>query len=211
MADNSTMSIIMASTSKEKRDPGEIALQLKKATALSDGQVFTEMDALHYTTVDYYRMACHLLFVCKRCGKCCTTGDPIRLKTEDAAAIARHLKIPLNKAIKKYTIPDPDKPGVLNFKHILPCKFYNSREGGCKIYAVRPWSCRIFPFLGIYGSEDRVVVNESCPGSVETMKILTAALEDVSSDQGDFMALDQKEVRRAKEFLRQALAFVWPY
>jgi Fe-S-cluster containining protein len=88
----------------------------------------------------------------------------------------------MNKAIKKYTVPDPDKPGALDFKHILPCKFYDASARGCKIYPARPWSCRIFPFLGVYGSEDQVKVHESCPGSVETMKILTAALEEARHD-----------------------------
>ena len=76
-------------------------------------------------------------------------------RQEDAARLAKHLKIPLNKAIKKYTLPDPDKPGALDFKHILPCKFYDASIRGCKIYSARPWSCRIFPFLGVYGSEDQ--------------------------------------------------------
>ncbi|HUS76424.1 MAG TPA: YkgJ family cysteine cluster protein [Methanothrix sp.] len=195
----------MTETAELKRDAKKVALQLLHATTLPDGQVFTELDAPRYTTVDYYRMACHLLFQCHRCGNCCTTGDPIRLRPEDALAIARHLKIPLNKVIKKYTIPDPDRPGVLDFKHILPCKFYDANMKGCKIYNARPWSCRIFPFLGIYGSEDKVKINESCPGSVETMKILTEALEEARSDPKITDAVDPAEVRRAKEFLRAAL------
>lgn len=203
-----------AQTAGDSRNPGDlinpwaVARMLLVATTLPDRQVFTEMNRALYTTVDYYRMACHLIFRCHRCGTCCTTGDPIRLKPEDASVIARHLKIPLNKAIKKLTIPDPDKPGALDFKHILPCKFYDKEAGGCRIYAARPWSCRIFPFLGVYGSEDQVVVNESCPGSVETMKILTKMLEEARSGQMDHPPYDPKEVKRAKEFLRQALDLV---
>jgi uncharacterized protein len=195
----------MADMIKEERDPGSVALQLLKAISLPDDQVFTGLSEPHYTTADYYRMACHHLFICKRCGHCCTTGDPIRLRAEDAGAIARHLKIPHNKFIKKFTIPDPDKPKVLDFKHILPCKFYDSRGKGCKIYAVRPWSCRIFPFLGIYGSEDRVVVKESCPGSVETMNHLTNALEEAHAKQEGAASATIEEVRKAKAFLRLAL------
>jgi len=190
---------------KLERDPRKVALQLLSATSLPDGQVFTELDAPRYTTVDYYRMACHMIFQCQRCANCCTTGDPIRLKPEDAAAIAKSLKIPLNKALKKYTIQDPKKPGVLDFKHILPCKFYDLSAKGCKIYAVRPWSCRIFPFLGIYGSEDKIKVNESCPGSVETMKILKEAIEAVRADAKMPRADDPAKVRSAKAFLRVAL------
>lgn len=218
------------------RDAKKIALQLRMATALPDSQVFPELDQARYTTVDYHRMACHLLFECKRCGNCCRTGDPIRLRPEDVGAIARQLKIPLNRAMKKFAIADPERPGVYNFKHILPCKFYDNRMGGCKIYDARPWSCRIFPFLGIYGSEDRVVVNESCPGAVETMLLLTIAMQELSSGQSastgsagsdqsvpdpqrpdlkgvdpkgpDPKVVDPDEIREAKRLLRRALESV---
>lgn len=197
---------------ESEKDPKKIALLLLKATALTDSQVFRELDVPRYTSVDYVRMACHILFECQRCGTCCTTGDPIRLGQEDAVLLAKHLKIPLSKALKKYTIPDPDRPGVLDFKHILPCKFYDAKALGCKIYEVRPWSCRIFPFLGIYGSPNHVKVNESCPGSVETMKILTEAVEEARKGQSDFAldsaAVDPDEVREAKKRLRSALDWV---
>ena len=197
--------MIRTEMTRLERDPRKVALQLLSATSLPDGQVFTKLDAPCYTTVDYYRMACQMIFECQRCGNCCTTGDPIRLQPEDAAAIAKSLKIPLNKALKKYTIPDPEKAGVLDFKHILPCKFFDQTAKGCKIYAVRPWSCRIFPFLGIYGSPDKVKVSESCPGSIETMKILKEAIEEARAYPKKSDAADLAEVRRAKAFLREAL------
>jgi Fe-S-cluster containining protein len=190
-------------------DTKEVAVKLLKAISLPDSEVFPDLSTPRYTTVDYYRMACHILFRCQRCATCCTTGNPIRLRHEDAARLARHLKIPLNKAIKKYTMPDPDKPGALDFKHILPCKFYDASARGCKIYSARPWSCRIFPFLGIYGSEDQVKVHESCPGSVETMKALTAAMEEARSDSSlSSSAQSPDEVRQAKEWLKRALSEV---
>lgn len=185
-------------------DAKEVAAILQKAIALPDRDVFLDISIPRYTTVDYYRMACHLLFLCQRCATCCTTGDPIRLRQDDAARLAKHLKIPLNKALKKYTIPDPDKSGVLDFKHICPCKFYDPATKGCKVYFIRPWSCRIFPFLGVYGSEDFVLVHESCPGSVETMRALTAALEEVRLDPASSVP-NIDEVRQAKEWLKRAL------
>jgi len=194
---------------ESERDPKKIALLLLKATALTDEQAFRELDAPKYTSVDYVRMACHILLKCHRCGTCCTTGDPIRLLPEDAALLAKHLKIPIDKALKKYTIPDPDRQGVLDFKHILPCKFHDSGAKGCKIYELRPWSCRIFPFLGIYGSENQIKVNESCPGSVETMTILMEAVEEERKGQLDSAldsaTVDPDEVRDAKRRLRSAL------
>jgi Fe-S-cluster containining protein len=183
-------------------DAKDVAITLLKATSMSDEAIFTDLSSPKYTSIDYYRMACHMIFECKRCGNCCTTGDPIRLTHEDIIRIAKHLKMPLNKAIKKLTIPDPSRPNVRDFKHILPCKFYDPQIKGCKLYSARPWSCRIFPFLGIYGSEDRVKIHESCPGSVETMNILMAALEDVRSL---VTAPDPDAVREAKERLKAAL------
>jgi Fe-S-cluster containining protein len=183
--------------------PREIALQLLQATALPDQEVFAR--GPWYTVIDYYRMACQLLFKCKRCGTCCTTADPIRLRNEDVALLARHFKLPVNKAIKKYLIIDPDEPGIFKFKKISPCRFYDPALHGCKIYTARPWSCRIFPFLGIYGCEDRVLVHESCPGSVEAVRELTAALEAVRSDPVLSASSDQERARGAKELLRQVL------
>lgn len=187
-----------------EKDPKIVARLLLEAMMLPDGEVFQKFDLPKYTSVDYTRMACHILFRCQRCGTCCTTGDPIRLRPQDAVLLAKQLKIPLNKTLNKYTIPDPEKTGVLNFKHILPCKFYDPRARGCKIYSARPWSCRIFPFLGVYGSPDKVMVNESCPGSVETMRILTEAMEMVRTEQ-DKSALCLDEIRKSKELLREAL------
>ncbi|VVB71617.1 Putative zinc- or iron-chelating domain protein [uncultured archaeon] len=92
---------------------------------------------------------------------------------------------------------------MLDFKHIKPCKFYDESGKGCKLYQARPWSCRIFPFIGIYGSENHVKVNESCPGSVETMKTLTAALDEVRANIR--ASASPVEVRRAKEALRAVL------
>lgn len=187
-----------------EKDPKIVALLLLKAMTLPDGEVFQKFDLPKYTSVDYTRMACHILFRCQRCGTCCTTGNPIRLRPQDAVLLAKQLKIPLNKTLNKYTIPDPEKTGVLNFKHILPCKFYDPHARGCKIYSARPWSCRIFPFLGVYGSPDKVMVNESCPGSVETMRILTEAMEEVRTEQ-DKSVLSLDEIRKSKVLLREIL------
>ncbi|HNY35205.1 MAG TPA: YkgJ family cysteine cluster protein [Methanothrix soehngenii] len=189
---------------QSNRDPRHVAQQLLLAISMPDGQIFRELDAPSYTDVDYFRMACHMIFECQRCGHCCTTGDPIRLRPEDAALLARGLKIPLNKVLKKFIITDPQRAGVLSFKHILPCKFYDQSTNGCKIYQFRPWSCRIFPFLGIYGHDDRVVVNELCPGSVQTMEILKEAIETVRADCRISNA-NPAEVKCAKLFLRGAL------
>jgi Fe-S-cluster containining protein len=97
---------------------------------------------------------------------------------------------------------------VLNFKKILPCKFYDPVQRGCKIYDTRPWSCRIFPFIGIYGSEDHVKVHESCPGSVEAVKTLTEAVEEVRSDPAFSPSFDPETAKRAKQWFKDVLKSV---
>lgn len=183
----------------------DVALMLLQATSLPDESVFLDRTITVNTVVDYYRIACHVLFVCEMCGTCCTTGDPIRLRQDDVARIARHLKLPLGKAVKKFTIPDPDRAGVMDFKKILPCKFYDPFAPGCKIYEARPWSCRIFPFIGIYGSEDHVKVHESCPGSVKAVKMLTEAVEELRSDPAFSPSFDKEMVKRAKQWFKEVL------
>ena len=178
---------------------------LLQATSQPDESVFMDRTVPVNTVVDYYRVACHVLFVCEGCGTCCTTGDPIRLRQDDIERIARHLKIPLGKAVKKYTMPDPDRPGVLDFKKILPCKFYDTVARGCKIYDARPWSCRIFPFIGIYGSDDYVKVHESCPGSVKAVKMLTEAVEELRTDPAFSPSFDKETVKGAKQWFKDVL------
>ena len=62
-----------------------------------------------------------------------------------------------------------------------------------------------FPSWEFMDRRIRIKVNESCPGSVETMKILKEAIEAVRSDPKISYTADPAEVRRAKVFLRDAL------
>jgi hypothetical protein len=185
-------------------DPIAISVKLLQATSISDNSVFFDLAKPKYKSIDYYRIACHILFICKRCGNCCTTSYPIRLNHEDIVRIAKCQKIPANKVIKKFVIRDTEKSGIWEFKHVRPCKFYDAKMKLCRIYSERPWSCRIFPFLGIYGTEDEIKVNESCPGSMETIRIFTEALQKVSSEIIG-CSCNKEEAQKAKEWFRASL------
>jgi Fe-S-cluster containining protein len=185
-------------------DPIAISIKLLQAISIPDSSIFFDLAKPKYKSIDYYRIASHILFNCKRCGNCCATSYPIKLNYEDIVRIAKYQKIPLNKVIKKYAKPDPEKIGIWEFKHVKPCKFYDAKIKACRIYLERPWSCRIFPFLGIYGTEDTISINKSCPGSIETARILTEALRQVSSEMFNF-ACSNDEARKAKEWLRASL------
>lgn len=188
-----------------KIDAKEIALLLIQATSMTGDPRASDPLVPDLPEADYYHIACHLLFRCQRCGTCCTTGDPIKLRPLDAARIARRLKLPLNKFQRKYTRPYSDDGNVLAFKKVQPCRFYDPGRSGCKIYEVRPWSCRIFPFLGVYGSEDRVVVHPTCPGSMEAAKALTETVAEMQKDPEFKPVDDPRIVRAAKRWFDRVL------
>lgn len=205
------MSFPKRSLEKEKLtsstiDAKEIALRLIQATSMKGDPRASDLLVPDLSESDYYHIACHLIFLCHRCGTCCTTGDPIKLRPQDAARIAKHLKLPLNKFQRKYTRSYSDDGEVLAFKKVRPCRFYDPLSSGCKIYDVRPWSCRIFPFLGVYGSDDRVVVHPTCPGSMEAARVLTESVAEVREDSG-FKPVDDPEiVRAARRWFDRVLA-----
>jgi Fe-S-cluster containining protein len=78
-------------------------------------------------------------------------------------------------------------------------------KDGCKIYAARPWSCRIFPFLGIYGSEDQIKVYETCRGSVKAARTLTDAVEELRFNPEFPKTFDLERVKKAKQYFKDVL------
>jgi Fe-S-cluster containining protein len=120
---------------------------------------------------EYLRIQAQLDFQCKRCGICCQTADPIDIYPKDIRRLASHFNISKEETIKEYTNPHPTEPDLLAFKITVPCRFYDKRLKGCKIYQARPMVCRCSPFLspgqiGLQGIE----IYEDCPASNESLK-----------------------------------------
>lgn len=186
--------------------PREIAIKLIEATSMLGDPRAEDPLVPTLSEADYYRIACHMLFVCKRCGTCCTTGDPIKLREDDVRRIARYLGVTPSRAMKRYVVRRVSESGkvFLAMKQTRPCRFYDPSTKGCRIYEARPWSCRIFPFLGIYGSEDSVKVHTSCPGSIEAVRLLTEALSELH-ESGYRSTEDPDAVRRARRWFDEAL------
>jgi len=191
--------------------PREIAMKLIEATSMLGDPRAEDPLVPTLSQADYYRIACHMLFACRRCGTCCRTGDPIKLREDDVKRIARHLRITPSRAMKRYVARRVSESGksFLAMKHTRPCRFYDESTTGCSIYEARPWSCRIFPFLGIYGSEDAVKVHTSCPGSIEAVKALTGALSELK-ESGYSSTDDPDVVRRARRWFDEALLKLSP-
>ncbi len=115
-------------------------------------------------------------FECTRCGVCCTDKNTIvNLTHTDISRISKGLKLTLDELLevigfyifeKKITKSEISKMVVtpimtergLSFPGLKKnsdgvCYFYNINEKKCRIYKLRPYFCRTFPFTFAYGEE----------------------------------------------------------
>jgi Fe-S-cluster containining protein len=99
---------------------------------------------------------------CLACAHCCKTTPPI-LKIRDVKRIASFLKMGPKQFRRKYILEDVD--GELSFRKV-PCEFLEE-DNKCKIYDVRPESCRGYPHTDIRGFASRTYLHRAnlkvCP------------------------------------------------
>jgi Fe-S-cluster containining protein len=81
-------------------------------------------------------------FSCKNCGKCCQGNGFVYLELKNVIDISNYLKIKRDDFIKNFLNCDGDDKYYLGGIN-KPCPFY---ENECKIYEVRPYQCRCYPF-----------------------------------------------------------------
>jgi len=107
-----------------------------------------------------------------QCGTCCKICDPISIDDEDIQALAKHFKIPYQKAVRKYTRPYPGVTFMKALKHTNPCKFYDQIAHTCKVYDARPKMCRVYPFLSPHQQElPAIGIYDDCPGMLLTLQV----------------------------------------
>ena len=106
-------------------------------------------------------------FRCKRCGKCCSEIADIDLLPLDIKNMADFLHLDESQVREDSTVP-ADKPNLRRIKG-QPCPFYDSEGEGCKIYPVRPLTCRMYPFLTA-GENNQLVNLGYCPSGLEALK-----------------------------------------
>jgi hypothetical protein len=191
----------------EMISPRDLAIALLQATSLSDEEAFrgSPMQMPGLTIVDYHRIACRIIFECERCGTCCTTGDPIRLKHEDASNLARHLKIPQSKFIKKYTIPDPKGADALAFKKTVPCKFFDTQGESVQGLCSQALVLQDLSFSWHIRVRGRSQGPRVLPRVCQAMKALEEALEEIRSSPEFCQSKDLDEIRRAKAWFSSCL------
>ena len=92
------------------------------------------------------------IFVCKRCGTCCSGAGFVHIHKDECISIAKYLDIPLEEFFDTYTVADAvdgerfliDGPG-----EDKPCVFLTRDANGlsgCRIQTAKPRQCQGFPF-----------------------------------------------------------------
>ena len=111
---------------------------------------------------------------CLQCGNCCKTASPVFTRT-DAERIAGFLGMKTGKFETTFLKPDHDGDLV---PQQIPCPFLNP-DYTCRVYEVRPKSCRNYPHTDTKEAWERPVLlaknTITCPAAfqiVEKIKTL---------------------------------------
>lgn len=82
---------------------------------------------------------------CTKCANCCRAGV-VAVSQADIEAMARHLEVPAEEAVHRYTTAAGDDSGARVLRSTRDgCVFL--RGNRCTIYAARPKVCRDFPHV----------------------------------------------------------------
>jgi len=146
-------------------------------------------------------------FICMKCGNCCTNKDSIHITSEDLEKIAKHFKIPVGKARKKYTEPHPTKPGEMTFKNSDSCKFYDTLNQICKINDIKPSVCRVYPFLSTDNSNmENLIIYPDCPGMKATWDVFMKQWREYKADPEEEQILNYLE---SHQELKEKVKVLW--
>ena len=90
------------------------------------------------------------LFECQRCGICCT-GIELPYDPKSIFEIAKFLKLTIKEVIEAYYGRLSEDGKSLEFEEHkrMPCPFLTNEPNmkkSCRIYPVRPYACRDYPF-----------------------------------------------------------------
>lgn len=117
-----------------------------------------------------------LRFKCNGCGVCCG-GEPgvIWVNEEEIIKISDYLKMPVDQFAKKFLRKIVKRYSLIEL-HNGDCVMF---DNGCKIYPVRPYQCKSFPFWlqNLETQEKWEALKDECPG-IDKEKLYT--LEEIN-------------------------------
>src|SRR5262245_56249566 len=123
----------------------------------------------------YFWLSHHLAYACRHSGACCTAGWPIPIERHRIAAVQAAIASGRARAPREWHRPapeaSPEVAGVLALPPSGACVFFQSGAGSdcpaagcCTIHAVRPTSCRHFPYACVLDPRGvHVTLSHFCP------------------------------------------------
>jgi len=88
-------------------------------------------------------------FGCSRCGKCCRNQEDILLTPLDLFKMAKYLNISIKSLLEECCEVYVGESSKLPVVRIKPREYRNTcpfaTKGGCRIHAVKPAVCALFP------------------------------------------------------------------
>lgn len=106
---------------------------------------------------------------CLTCANCCKTSPPI-LNKEDINRLSKHLNISAKQFIKSYVLEDYNGEKTFN---TVPCVFL-ADDNSCKIYELRPESCKRYPHTDEKEYPKRAILNVAntlvCPAAYNILE-----------------------------------------
>jgi Fe-S-cluster containining protein len=91
----------------------------------------------------------HRLYNCAKCPGYCCSYPLIPLTKRDVERLAEHFNLSFEEARTKFTKEDSGEKYAMRRKADKyfgrVCRFFDTEERRCTIYAVRPYACRSYP------------------------------------------------------------------
>lgn len=179
-----------------------------------------------FDTLPKYEMDEEVELGCKGCGKCCSNREDLLLTPYDIFRIAKYLgRTPgeiLNRYCEGYIGQQSHLP-VVRMKPTPPystCPFLRNKR--CGIHAVKPSTCRLFPFARAYrydvdGQYDKnklkpmYVLNEGC-GANPKLKKLTVRewVGDAASEEGVAASVEWADCTYELSEMMRSATKEWP-
>jgi Fe-S-cluster containining protein len=124
---------------------------------------------------DSQNMMKRLKEACTGCGWCCSETAGVIVSAEDAERISRQLK---QKKDDLFALVD----GAWMIRKGHPCQWWNGRTGRCRIYNIRPKTCRTWPTLPNESGQSCLHPVAECAYAVRVMAI--KVLDSLKASQG---------------------------
>jgi Fe-S-cluster containining protein len=128
-------------------------------------------------------------FECRSCGDCCRThGDYayVFLADRDVDTISKHLRMTCIDFLSAFCATD--KEGCIYLKKVKGDCDFLEKDGGCRIYDVRPKQCEAWPFWTENMEEDiwKGPVKACCPGIGKGRRFTADEIDEICKKRDDW-------------------------